>query len=135
MRAAGDRLARRRAERAERAASREQVPQVERVLAVVELPREVPGLGGIVKQCSDTFEMRVAGFERGRKVDTVRRGVAPAVVEEPGHSEAVIAPVRADRINSPARHDLLGVRLLRSPEAAVVIRAEAIFCQRRLAAL
>src|SRR5713226_9715058 len=135
MRAAGERLARRRAERIQRAASREQIPQVEGVLAIVELTREVPRLGGIVQQCSDTFEMRVAGFERGLKVDTVRRGVAVAVVEEASHSEAVIAPVRTERINSPARHDLLGVGLLRSPEAAVVICAEAIFCQSRLAAL
>src|SRR6266849_3618745 len=133
MRAAGERLARRRAERVERPASREQIPQVEGVLAVVELTREVPRLSGIVQQRRDTFEMSIARFQRGRKIDTVRRGVAVAVVEEASHSEAVIAPVRTKRINSPARHDLLGVGLLLRPEAAVVIRAEAILRQSRLA--
>src|ERR1700730_4308867 len=135
VRARRERLARCRTKRIERPASREQIPQVEGVLAVVELAREVPCLGGIMKQCRDTLEMRVAGLQRSRKFNTVRRGVAPTVVEEAGHSEAVISPVRTERINSPACHDLLGVGLLLRPEAAVVIRAEAILRKSRLAVL
>src|SRR5260370_29340235 len=74
------------------AAARPQVAGRKGVVTPIELARQLPFRGGVMKQRRHPRDARVRTLERGRNTRLVGRGVAIAIIVETGDTQAVVTP-------------------------------------------